>query len=252
MRLFILPLGHCGNDKARVFTPGKDEGSWIRVPIWACLIQAGGLNVLVDTGMHPVHIHDPEATFRGTDYEAWIRPEMQEEDRLEFRLGELGLTPRDIDLVINTHLHFDHAGGNYLFPHATFLVQKEHYQHALGMPEAFPPGYYLLPGLNYDLVEGEMSLLPGLEIVRSPGHVPGMQTVILRLPDTGTIVLASDAISLAEHLAEDRWEGYGNPKQARASARRLEAIARMESGQIFFGHDPEWWQGARRSPDSYT
>jgi N-acyl homoserine lactone hydrolase len=252
MRLFILPLGSCGNDKEKIFTPQKDVGVWIEVPIWAALIQVKGLNILVDTGMHPVHIQDSTATFGGTPYVEWIRPKMQAEDLLDRRLGEIGLSPEDIDIVINTHLHFDHAGGNYLFPQATFLVQQEHYQHALGMPEAFPPRYYLLPGLNYELLRGEITLVPGVELILSPGHVPGMQTVVLDLPDTGTVILASDAISLEEHLLEDRWEGYWNPKSARASARRMSSIAQARGGRIFFGHDPAWWESVTKSPDHYS
>jgi N-acyl homoserine lactone hydrolase len=177
---------------------------------------------------------------------------MEATDALEYRLGEIGLAPDDIDLIVNTHLHFDHAGGNFLFPHATFLVQEDHYHHALGMPEAFPPRYYLLPGLNYDQLGGEISLIPGVDIIRCPGHVPGMHTVIVRLAEAGTIVLASDAISLEEHLIEDRWEGYWNPKLARASALRMQAIAHAEHGNIFYGHDPEWWKSIRKSPEYYA
>lgn len=252
IKLFILPLGTCGNDKEKIFTPGKDKGQWIEVPIWATLIQMGGLNILVDTGMHPVHIKNPEATFSGTTYAESIHPKMREEDNIVNRLKELHLAPEDIDLVINTHLHFDHAGGNCFFTDSTFIVQKEHYQYALNMPETFPPEYYLLPGLNYDLIDGELSLLPGLEIIRCPGHVPGMHTVVVHLEDTGTIVLAGDAISLGENLSENRWDSYWNPSLAQTSARRMEAIANTQDGQLFFGHDPKWWKSVKRSPDCYT
>lgn len=252
MKLYILPLGRCGNDKEKVFTPGIDQGVWIDVPIWAALIQSQGLNILLDTGMHPVHIDRPESTFEGTSYAQSIIPRMVEADSLQNRLAETGISPSEIDIVINTHLHFDHAGGNYLFPQATFIVQKEHFEQAIKMPEAFPPKYFLLSGLNYDLISGELTLIPGLEIIRCPGHVPGMQTIIVRLPDTGTIILAGDAISLREHLASDRWDGYWNPKLARTSARRIEAIVKAERGQVFYGHDPEWWNSIKQSPDFYT
>ena len=252
MKLNILPLGYCGNDKEKIFTPKKDYGEWIEVPIWATLIQSDNLNILVDTGMHPQHIEEPGATFAGTPYEGWILPKMDWADSLNSRLEEIGLKPKDINIVINTHLHFDHAGGNYLFPHATFLVQGDHFQHALEMPEAFPPKYYLIPGLNYDRLGGEITLIPGVDIIRSPGHVPGMQTVIVRLSQSGTIVLASDAISLKEHLVEDHWEGYWNPKLARSSALRMRTIASMENGNIFYGHDPDWWKSVRKSPEYYA
>jgi len=252
MKLYVLPLGSCGNDKGKIFTPGKDVGVWIEAPSWAALIQREDLNILIDTGMHPVHIKDPEATFGDSQYRKWIRPHIREEDTVVNRLAELDLSPEDIDFVINTHLHFDHAGGNCFFPCSTFLLQKEHYENALTMPEAFPPQYFLLPGLNYDSIQGEITLLPGLDIIRSPGHVPGMQTVVVRLAQSGTIVMAGDAISLRENLEEGRWEASWNPRLARSSARRLAAIARTEGGQLFFGHDPEWWKSVRLSPDYYA
>lgn len=252
MKLYVLPLGSCKTDKEKVFTPGKDEGVWIEAPIWASLIQVESLNILIDTGMHPIHIKVPQATFAGTPYAEWIHPLMREEDIVVNQLGQLGLTPEDIDFVVNTHLHFDHAGGNCAFSKSIFLVQKEHYQHALTMQETFPPRYFLLPDLTYELIEGEMTLVPRVEILRSPGHVVGMQTVVVRLPETGTIVLASDAIPLKENMREDRWRSTWNPKMARASARRLQAIAEAEEGQLFFGHDPEWWKGVKVSPDYYS
>jgi N-acyl homoserine lactone hydrolase len=251
MKFFVLPVGTIDTDKSRVFTPGKDEGVRLVVPSWVGLIQAHGLNILIDSGMHPVHIEKPLATFEHTFEEELIIPIMTKEDTLVHQINKIGLEPKDIDFVINTHLHFDHCGCNAFFPKATFIVQRDHYQHALASPESFPPQYYFLPGLNYHLIDGEMTLLPGIELLVCPGHVPAMMSVVLRLEKSGTIVVASDAISLKEHLDEDRWEGYSNPILASSSARRLAAIAQAESGSIFFGHDPEWWKTVKIAPDFY-
>ena len=167
-----------------------------------------GLNILIDTGMHPVHIEKPDATYADTPYEKLILPMMDERDTVLYQLKQLGLEPGDIDFVINTHLHFDHCGGNTFFPKATFIVQREHYQFALQNPETFPPKYFLIPGLNYNQIDGEMTLLPGLDLIVCPGHVPGMMCVVLRLEKMGTIVIASDAVSLKESLVEERWDGF--------------------------------------------
>ncbi len=251
MKFYLLPVGYCDDDKGRVFTPGKDEGVRVVAPNWAGLVQAHGMNILIDTGMHPIHIEKPEATFAGTQYEKNILPIMGKEDTILYQLKKLGLQPGDINFIINTHLHFDHSGCNAFFSNATFIVQREHYQHALTLPEAFPPKYFLLPGLNYDLINGEMALIPGLDLICCPGHVPGMMCVVLRLEKSGTIVIASDAISIKEMLEEDRWEAFWNPTLARSSGRRLAAIAQAELGMLFFGHDPEWWKTVRVAPDYY-
>jgi N-acyl homoserine lactone hydrolase len=251
MKFYVLPLGSCDDDKGKVFTPGVDEGLRIVAPNWAGLIQVHGLNILIDTGMHPDHIQNPKVTFAGTEYEELILPIMQEQDSILYQLRKIGLGPEQIDFVINTHLHFDHSGCNAFFPRATFLVQREHYEHALTLPEAFPPRYYLLPGLQYELLSGEITLLPGIDLIRCPGHVPGMMCVILHLPQTGTLVIASDAISLKEHLEQGRWEAFWNPALARSSGKRLAAIAAAENGQIFYGHDPAWWRTINLAPDCY-
>jgi N-acyl homoserine lactone hydrolase len=251
MKFYVLPVGCCDDDKGGVFTPGKDEGVRMVAPNWAGLVQAHGLNILIDTGMHTVHIDNPGATFAGTRYEKLVFPIMHKEDTILYPLGRLGLEPEDIDIVINTHLHFDHCGGNALFPKATFMVQREHYQHAIIQPETFPPRYFMIPGLNYDLIDGEMTLLPGLDLIRCPGHVPGMMCVVLRMVKTGTIVIASDAISIKEMLDDNNWETCSNPALARNSGKRLAAIAQAESGMLFYGHDPEWWKTVRVAPDYY-
>jgi len=75
---------------------------------------------------------------------------------------------------------------------------------------------------------------------------------VIRLPDSGTVVIAGDAISMEENLTEDNWAGAWNPIKARASARRLAAIAEAEGGQIIFGHDPNFWETIRLSPEYYT
>lgn len=251
MRFYVLPLGKCDSDKGRVFTPGQGEGKRIIAPIWAGLVQVNDLNVLIDTGMHPVHIKSPQATFKGTRYETLICPEMNKSDFILNQLELIGIKPENIDYVVNTHLHFDHAGCNKFFPKATYIVQKDHYLHALSIPEEFPQQYFNLAELNYELILGEMTLVTGMELIRCPGHVPGMMGVILRFNNSTTIIVASDAISIKDCLVKNNWQASWNPVLAKNSAKRLTSLAKVEDGQLFFGHDPGWWKTVRKSPDYY-
>ena len=130
MRLYVIPAGTLRIDKGAVFTPGIDEGVLIEVPVPVYLIRTDDENVLVDTGLHPAHIDDPSYSF-GLENADTVLARMQPEDRLEPRLAEVGLEIADITHVVNTHLHADHCGGNFLFPHAELIVQREHYQEAL-------------------------------------------------------------------------------------------------------------------------
>jgi N-acyl homoserine lactone hydrolase len=100
------------------------------------------------------------------------------------------------------------------------------------------------PGLRYRFLDGDTHLLPSIELIETSGHVPGHQSVLVRLPETGPVLLAIDAITGPEHLALDA---------KRASVRKLRAIAERDGvALIVFGHDPEQWRILRKSPEFYA
>ncbi len=248
----MLNLGRFAADKGRILTPGRDEGVWKEFPVASYLIEAdNGQRILVDTGMHRKHIHDPDATFRGRALARHIRPIMREADDIAHRLGEIGLTPNDIDMVVSTHFHFDHAGNHGDFGGARVIAQREAFAFARANPAVFPPGLWDLPHLSYDLIDGDIELAPGVSLLATSGHVPGHMSVVVRLPRTGTIVLAIDAITLRESLELDHWAGHMEPDRARASGHRLAEIARRERGVLIPGHDSGVWSTLKRSPDFY-
>jgi N-acyl homoserine lactone hydrolase len=134
----VLFLGECCIDKGAVISPGVGDGKRVHIPIPAYLVQTDdGKNIVIDTGMHRGHIEDPEYTWRGQEISQILLPVMRPEDYLVRRLADLDLAVEDITHVINTHLHFDHAGCNGLFKHAPIYVQREHYNVAKDNP-VFP------------------------------------------------------------------------------------------------------------------
>jgi N-acyl homoserine lactone hydrolase len=248
--MFIIPLGTC-DCVYEVVAPGVSDGTPISLPVPAYLLRLDdGKNVLVDTGMSRLHIEDPAATWRGTEMVDVLVPVMAGEDNLQGRLRELDLRPADIDYVINTHLHFDHAGNNDLFENATFFVQREHYDVAKGNP-SFPNQYWNLPTLRYELLDGESELFPGVEVLLTPGHAPAHQSVMVRLPESGNFVVCGDAVYTQANYDHDSWGGQADPETARESALKLQKIAQEESATLLFGHDPEQAKQFHRSPHSY-
>jgi N-acyl homoserine lactone hydrolase len=252
MKLHILFVGECCIDKGRLFTPGIEEGKRIHIPVPVFLVETDGRRVLVDTGMHPVHIDDPDHTFGNMPpYNEWILPMMRPEDRLEHRLGEIGLKVEDITDVVNTHLHFDHCGQNYLFPHAQFYVQREQYELALEDP-GYPSENFDLPDLNYELLDGDdVELFPGVRIYQVPGHVAGLQALLFSLPNSGNLLLAGDAIDTREHLEDDLWDHCMDPVAAKESAEKLKRLAEEKDAMLLFGHDLEQWKTLKRAPAEY-
>lgn len=250
MEMYILPLGDCLCSH-EVVAPGVADGQQIALPVPGYLLRMDdGKNVLIDTGMSRVHIKDPTATWRGTPMVDVLVPAMQDQDDLQHQLSVLDLGPGDIDYVINTHLHFDHAGNNDLFGSATFFVQREHYDVAVGN-DVFPNQYWNLPGLKYELLDGEMELFPGVEVILTPGHAPAHQSVMVRLPDTGNVVVCGDAVYLQANYDQDSWGGQADPEVARQSAMKLKEIAGREDATLLYGHDPDQARRYQRSPFAY-
>lgn len=250
MRLYVIDTGTIRIDKGALFTPGIDDGVHIEIPVPVYLIQTDNdENVLVDTGLHPANLDDP--------YHAWgkeaadlVLPMLKQDDLLERRLAEIGLRLGDITHVVNTHLHADHCGGNFLFPQAEFLVQREHYDEALAHPE-IPSELFDRPELTYRFLDGDTDLFAGVRAIVAPGHARGLQALLVSLPDSGKVLIAGDAIDTREHLERDLWTHCPEPETARRSAHQLERIAAKERALLLFGHDAGQWRTLRLSPRFY-
>ncbi len=251
MRLYFLNLGRCDVDKGRVLTPGSGEGQRVIIPIVGYLIETDdGRRILVDSGMHRMHIEDPDATFGGTPFGEALTPIMRPEDDVVNRLAELGMGVEDVDILVSTHFHFDHAGNHGDFGASRVVAQRAAYEFARANPDAFPRDIWDLPQLTYELVDGDVELAPGVTLLASPGHAPGHMSVLVRLP-TQAILLTIDAVYTQENVDTDNWAGQRDPEAARASAQRLVEIAERENATMVYGHDPAQWAGLRMAPAFY-
>jgi N-acyl homoserine lactone hydrolase len=251
MRLYFLDLGKCDVDKGRVLTPGSGEGERVVIPIVGYLIETDdGQRILVDSGMHKKHVEHPDATFGGTPFGEALTPIMRQEDYVVNRLAELGLGVEEIDILVSTHFHFDHAGNHGDFGASRIVAQRAAYDFVRANPEASPQDIWNLPHLTYDLIDGDVELAPGVTLLESPGHAPGHMSVLVRLPSQ-PILLTIDAVYTQENLDTDNWAGQRDPETARASARRLAEIAERENATMVFGHDPAQWAGLRMAPALY-
>ncbi len=215
------------------------------------LIQTDdGTNVLIDTGF-------PRETVGAYAQGAGAGPRVDEEDYVVNRLAALGLTPRDIRYLVATHLDGDHAGGNDEFLESEIVIQKEHLEAARTL-ERFQGNraHWDEPGLHYRTVEGDTELLPGIELIESGGHKPGHQSVLVRLPETGPVLLAIDAIPRMDQRDPDtRTVGTADMDEAgvRASTRKLMDLAAREGVTlIIHGHDAAQWASLRKAPEYYA
>ena len=248
--LRVLRLGSSRVDKAALLIPELGPGIEVETPVYAYLLEtADGRTILVDTGMSPVHIREPHAGFDPW-FASVLTPMLTESDRLEARLAALGLVPGDISCVINTHLHFDHCGANALFPGVPIHVPRAHHAWALDNP-ACPAELWNLPGLRYELLDGEGTLFEGVELLLTPGHAPGHQSLLVTLRSGARVLVCGDAILSQENIDRDSWTSQADPEAARASATRLIELAASHDAFMIFGHDPVQMTALRYAPDSY-
>lgn len=152
-----------------IMTYLRGYGKRIWIPIYAFYIEGGDEKILVDTGLEQFVVPDHV----GQDYGLDI---LEFEDALE----TLSLRPEDIDVIIHTHLHNDHCENDYKCPNARIVVQKKEYEFFLH-PHPLDHRYYsdLLDDLNVEQVEGDVTLKDGIELIFSPGHTPGGQSVAI-------------------------------------------------------------------------
>jgi N-acyl homoserine lactone hydrolase len=219
-----------------------------RAPVLAYLIRDRGTGVLVDTG------YPRDQATAGTDDLVEVRPG---EDVVS-RLASAGIRPGDIKQVICTHLDPDHAGNHDAFPHAQFVVQRGHLEWARGGDRTRldrARSRWDRPELRYRLVDGDTELFCGVELISSGGHVPGHQSVLVRLAASGPFLLAADAIPVPAALDADTRPIFPfdmDEKAVRESTRKLTEIARKENARIICGHDPDAERALRMFPFFYN
>jgi N-acyl homoserine lactone hydrolase len=252
-RLYVIPLGTVEVDVAKFMAWEPERGERYSGPVAAFLIQTDdGKNVLVDTGLSPDHIDDPECRIPRPD----VVVEMTPEDDIRHQLRLIGVEPEDVDIVVITHFDFDHAGGNRFFPGAQFVVQREQYAYAKATPERCFAQDWDLPELDYRLIDGDQELLPGIDLVATPGHAPGHQSLVVRgLPNTGTVILASDAAHSHVEFEEERRDPNQDEETIEtmlASIRKLKRIRDAENATVLLNHDAEHWStDYKLLPDYY-
>jgi glyoxylase-like metal-dependent hydrolase (beta-lactamase superfamily II) len=172
---------------------------------------------------------------------------------LEDGIRDAGFRPEEIRLVINTHLHFDHAGGNTWkaptgevlpsFPNARYLVQRGEFEYATHTNERTAASYFtpnweaIQAAGKLDLVEGDREILPGIRVRRTPGHTPHHQSVVLTSGGE-TACFLGDVVPTSHHLPLPWIMGYDvEPLVTLESKRTLLADALRSDWLLIFEHD---------------
>jgi N-acyl homoserine lactone hydrolase len=235
VKVYLLSGGLIDVDRDVIF-PGDDSHRRVVLPVMQILVENEGKRVLVDTGMPPEAVGDTEGLKRAYDIDSGrIKPMMSREQRVDGQLAQMGLSPANLDLVVNTHFHFDHAGGNALLAGVPVAVQRAELESVQG-----ETGWWDAPGIAFQVVEGDWTPVAGVEMLHTPGHTPGHQSMLVRTDDEPWL-FTWDAVYTEEHWRTGKLGAVSDVPAGRSSIERLRQVAATENARIIFGHDMGQW-----------
>src|SRR5580700_9220613 len=242
-KLYILNCGEGVAGDISRWSPGVNVGKSMEFADNCYLIHHTEGWLLWDTGVADAIAAmpdgqapaDPKATH-------WRRPKT-----LACQLDQLGVKPTDIKFVAISHTHPDHIGNVELFPQAMLLVQKAEYE----WPTA-SGGKRFKPEHPATQLEGDHDVFGdgSVTITATPGHTPGHQSLLVRLPKTGAVLLTGDAVHFKAN-----WEGRvvpgANFDKDTTSMTRMADVLAQNKGQIWINHDKPQRDTEKLSPQFY-
>ncbi len=273
-RVVPLTLGWCEVPYA-MSVAGAPGDARLREPVPALLLETDDGWVLVDTGFNPAFIRDRALRRRfhtSTGVEVWLpgdaappgpddaRPARagEPEDPLLAELARVGLSIGDLAAVVITHLHNDHAGGlrHLAGTGVPIHAQRAELEYGRSAPPPGPERDGIIrmdfddPTLTWRLADGDVRVAAGVTALRTAGHTPGHQSVLVELDagpgpgGPGGYVFAFDAADLRENLEREVGaDGVGgvSPEATVVPLRRLKALGAERGYPVIPGHDPVVW-----------
>jgi N-acyl homoserine lactone hydrolase len=232
-------------------TRNRGHGILIDAPILAYLVETRNGRILYDVGCDYRKLADPVLRHRYYAGFAFGAPTMTEAQRLPNRLAALGLSARDVDVVFVGHMHFDHVGGLYEFPHSDIHVHRDEWVAACAQADDAYFREDVLGDYRWRYQTGEYAVAPGVQAVASPGHTAGHMSLWIELPRGAPILLCGDAADLEENLTEEIAPGLGwsdREDLALGSIRKLKVLARETGAALWPNHDFNFFRARDRFP----
>jgi len=243
-RLYILNCGEGVAGDVSRWSPGVNVGKPMDFVDNCYLVKHAQGWLLWDTGV-PDAVAGMPGGLPPSDPRAvvWRRPRT-----LAAQLAEIGVKPSDIRYVAVSHSHPDHVGNVAMFPDAMLLVQKAEYEWPQASGPRFPPQ------LRATRLEGDRDVFGdgSVMILATPGHTPGHQSLLVKLPRTGAVILSGDVAHFKENWDARRVPEINFDKErSSASMQRLAGVMATQKAQLWINHDKAQRDALKLAPASY-
>ncbi|MBB4392206.1 N-acyl homoserine lactonase family protein [Bradyrhizobium sp. ERR14] len=244
-KLYVLNCGEGTAGDISRWTPGLNEGKSMDFVDTCYLVKHSKGWFLWDTGIADSVASMPDGLVPADPKAVtWRRPKT-----LAAQLEQLGLKPDDVKAMAVSHTHPDHTGNVELFPQATLYVQKAEYDWpgANNQPR-FKPSHPV------ELLNGDKDVFGdgSVTILSTPGHTPGHQSLLVKLPKTGAVVLSGDAVHFRDNWDNRRVPSMNVDKdQTAASMQKIADTLAKEKAQLWINHDKAQRDSQKLAPEFY-
>jgi N-acyl homoserine lactone hydrolase len=244
-KLYVLNCGEGTAGDISRWTPGLNEGKTMDFVDSCYLVKHAKGWFLWDTGIADAVAAMPNGlTPADPKAVTWRRPKT-----LAAQLEQLGLKPGDVKMMAVSHTHPDHTGNVELFPQATLYVQKAEYDWPGANNEPrFKPSHPV------ELLAGDKDVFGdgSVNILSTPGHTPGHQSLLVKLPKTGAVVLSGDAVHFKDNWDNRRVPSMNaNKDQSAASMQKIADTLSKEKAQLWINHDKVQRDSQKMAPEFY-
>lgn len=249
-RLYVIDCADGSSPDESRWTPGVNIGKPIDLPTHCYLIHHTRGWVLWDTGVDDAVAQLPNHERVLHEWGPGTGPVWRKPITLAAQLEAIHIKPSDIKLIAVSHSHPDHAGNVELFPNTLMLVQRVEYEWAGSRQDtvAFDKRHpvKLVDG-DYDIF-GDGSLI----LLSTPGHTPGHQSLLVRLPKTGAVILSGDVVHFQtsfnhRYVPSNNWSKDASLK----SMDKIAAILMKEHAQLWINHDQPQSDAQKKLPAYY-
>jgi 4-pyridoxolactonase len=246
MKIYLLASGTCVIDHSHIFWY-IGCGQPVRFPVYSVLIDHPDGLFLFDTGFDLGHVQ------RVLPFEL---PEQQPSETIPEQLKLVGRTPDDVRVLVNSHLHFDHVGGNRFITKAKTVLHKKELEQGRNFEPFERLGYsdtqWDHAAANFETVEGDVEIARGLRLLETPGHTVGHYSLLVERKDGPPLLFTFDAAYTQENFDKEINAGFHiDPVAGVRSIRRLKQIAQKRGAELFFSHDNQAYKTYKHAPEYY-